>query len=417
MAILSLLAKLGLDKTGFDNGLKAAVDDVKSFGKQFAGSFGAAAAAAALAATVRGAVQYADSMQELSERLETTIKLSQEWALAAKLNGEDASFVASNFQKMEKAINLANLGDASSIRSLTALGLSMRDIKTIDVESAMRRASQAINEVGGEADKSAAFLDLFGKSASKMKVVSQDLGTASSLSGIFPTDAEVKNVKAAADAFDVLGTAVKGFFVKALSPGGLAKSALGVISPFLKNVQLPGMKDSLGDMLANAINQKIAGPDKTKEDIQASIESFRRMERMRKVAEDISKLQTDIADNGLSDEEKRNKLIVERAGLMQKIADIEAPGPQNPELRQKAIFDLLKNEAGIVQLAKDGKPAEKSPSRSVQLENTKLGSIGGTLGNSGIRTEQAAVEQVRLTKELKDILVRRGIVIAPNGWR
>src|SRR5688500_2843364 len=117
MAILSLLAKLGLDKTGFDAGMSAAGNKVASFGKQMAGAFTAAAVAAAVTKATRMAILYADEMKDLSDQIGTSTKQAQEWNFAAKLSGQNADFVTQSFAKMENALNKANLGDAENIRS------------------------------------------------------------------------------------------------------------------------------------------------------------------------------------------------------------------------------------------------------------------------------------------------------------
>jgi hypothetical protein len=417
MAILSLLARLGLDKSGFDAGMSAATKSVSSFGKQVAGSFGAAAVAAGVAALTRSAINYADEMQELSERLSTSTKGAQEWSLAAQLNGKDAEFVASNFQKMEKALNEANLGNKDSVRSLQALGITMAEIRSIGVDEAMRKAADAINGSGNEAGKSAAMLDLFGKSATKMKVVFQDLGTANKLSGLFPTDAEVNNVKQAADATDVFFNLLKGYVVQKISPGSILRTMFGTVMPVLNALQLPGMKQSVGGMLGDKINETIAGMNKAGDDASASREAFLRMQRMQSMAEQISKVQEQIDDKGLSNEEKRVRLTEQRAAIMDRLRDIEAPGPQSQELRQQAILELLQNERDIVNLPENETAAKKAAARAAfhGPEGTRLGSIGGSLGAASNRGEQMASEALRVQKEVRDVLRGSGIVV--RAWR
>ena len=102
--IKHLTAVLGLDKTGFDAGIAAAGKQVNQFGaglkSQLAGAFGATA----FIALGRSAIEAADGIDELSERLGVTNKQAQEFSLAAKLGGSGSEFFATKFEKLRKSL-------------------------------------------------------------------------------------------------------------------------------------------------------------------------------------------------------------------------------------------------------------------------------------------------------------------------
>jgi hypothetical protein len=89
MALLSLIARLTLDKTGFDSGLKGAENSASSFGTSFSKKLGKAftggAVAAALMSLARGAIDAAEEVDTLAQKLNVTHETAQKLRLEDKL--------------------------------------------------------------------------------------------------------------------------------------------------------------------------------------------------------------------------------------------------------------------------------------------------------------------------------------------
>lgn len=88
MATLSLLAKLSLDKTGFDSGLASANKLVTKFGTDMQKQIGRAFGAAAFIAFARGVVETGKEIDELAAKLRVTGEEAQKIRLKEKLGGD-----------------------------------------------------------------------------------------------------------------------------------------------------------------------------------------------------------------------------------------------------------------------------------------------------------------------------------------
>lgn len=160
MALLSLIAKLGLDKSGFDAGLNQATRQVSQFGSnlksQLAGAFGTAA----LVAFAKSSLEWAASIHEVSQRLGITTDQAQQFALAAKTSGQDVDVFARAMEKLSieqrKAIAGGNAG------AFERFGLTVADLRELDPVDLFERMAASVEGVGITSQKAAAFFEIFG---------------------------------------------------------------------------------------------------------------------------------------------------------------------------------------------------------------------------------------------------------------
>jgi hypothetical protein len=162
VALLALIAKLGLDKSGFDAGMDQASKKAASFGSGLKSSLAGAFSVAAVTAFTAGAIEAAEAVGDLSERLGLSLDDAQDFALAAKMGGADVEYLAG---KMEK------------LRAFMAGGGSLSEFgtETTDVVEAVKKLSEIINDTGLSAQQAVTFVEIFGKGSGKLINVLGDL--------------------------------------------------------------------------------------------------------------------------------------------------------------------------------------------------------------------------------------------------
>lgn len=196
-----------------------------AFGKGVAlaggGLLGAGTAAAAalggIGATMFGAAKsFADSGSELADMsARTGIAASSLSALsyAAGLTGSDMGAVEGAVKKMQKTVGDAALGSDSAAESLAHLGISVKDLKGLNVEQQFAKISGAIARIEDPTMRNAAALGVFGKSATGIiPMITGDMGAmiaeAEQL-GVVMSNEDVSAADALGDAMDKVSMVVK----------------------------------------------------------------------------------------------------------------------------------------------------------------------------------------------------------------
>jgi len=129
MAIFSLIAKLGLDGTNFESGLKRSQSMAQGVGmgitKTLAGMF----AVEKIVEFGLSIVDAAGKINDLSARLGVSAEFLQEMEYAAKQSGASIDDVAGAVEKLSIARMKALSGDKRSIELLQQLGFSIQKVK------------------------------------------------------------------------------------------------------------------------------------------------------------------------------------------------------------------------------------------------------------------------------------------------
>jgi hypothetical protein len=382
--IKHLTAVLGLDKTGFDAGMAAAGKQVNQFGAGLKSSLAGAFGASAFIALGRSAIEAADGIDELSERLGITNKQAQEFSLAAKLGGSDSEFFATKFEKLRKSLRD---GIAKGENPLADFGLDA----TADPVSAIESLANIINTTGLNAEQATAMVDLFGKGAGRMVNVLGDLKNARK-GAFFFSDEDVQGLKTAADLMAKLGTTAEVALTKVvkLASTRTAVNFLG-LDPFglFKTEKKKAPIDETGILEDQAKKEEAAK-------VHMAIQD--RILKINKDAEDIAEKNR---VSRLSTEERLVELAKEREGIFQRIAATE-------EERAQKQLDLAKNEADIIGLSKIPDAKESS----FKINETAMGRIGaftGAAASAALPPGQA--QQLQQLQKIYDAMVIKGIVV------
>ena len=226
----SLTYKLGLDASGFERGIKGASSEVKSFAKDLSSHLGAAgsvmakmgpgalavgaamgamaAAASAVAAATAHAVssllEEADALDRLSQQSKLSTDFLQVLGVSAKAAGmtmEDAGAAA---LKMQKA-----LGDGSTV--FQRLGLSMAELKRMAPDEAFRKVAAAVMAIEDPMRRTAAEIEVFGKSGAAIEPLLAGLGAAEEASKKFGLTLSAEAIAKAAALDDQIDFLVMGF--------------------------------------------------------------------------------------------------------------------------------------------------------------------------------------------------------------
>lgn len=384
--IKHLTAILGLDKTGFDAGMAAAGKQVNQFGaglkSQLAGAFGATA----FLALGRSAIEAADGISELSERLGLTNRQTQEFAMAAQLGGADAEFFATKFEKLRKSLQE---GIAKGENPLEAFGLEA----TADPVKALNEIDRVIREVGLSSSQTTALVELFGKGAGKMVNILGDLENAKN-GVLFFSDDEIGSLKDADDLLTKLGNTAKVAFAKiALGSAQVSKfMALGPAALLGGETAKPRVAiDETGILQRQAEREQAAKIHMAEQDDLLKIQAdANRIFEQNRVAK-------------LSTEERMNELLKEQKTLRENLIGTEEDEIGTQMMRKR----LAEVEAGIISAEK-----VKSPNGKLHINETAMGRIGAFTGAAAAASlPPGQAQQLQQLQKIHDALVIKGIIV------
>ncbi len=174
----ALRAILSLESAAFTSGLKQAQKGLTNFSasaRKLGGQMqkvGAVAsiAGAAIVAGLKGAIDSADALDELSQKIGVPVEQLSALQYAFEKSGVSSETMAAGVGKLSKAMAAAADGNKASAKMFADLG-----IKVTDATGALRPAADVMAEVAGVfaampdgAEKTALAMELFGKSGADM---------------------------------------------------------------------------------------------------------------------------------------------------------------------------------------------------------------------------------------------------------
>jgi hypothetical protein len=242
MGVLSLLVKLGVDSTNFEMGIKRA----QSMGEKFGASFKSAVTSrltgalsiAAVTGFAHSIVKAADDISDLSEQLNVSTDDIQRLQILAGETGVSFEKLASVLAKFEQVRLKATSGDEDAIKTLSALGLSLDQLRDpqMDTIAGAVKAATAYKESGRSAETTAAMIDVFGIKLKTAAAAFADFQTTAD-KGLISKD----NIRDLAKANVELEEAIRQ--LKVLSAPTAAK-ATGYFAGFIENYnEMIGMAD------------------------------------------------------------------------------------------------------------------------------------------------------------------------------
>ena len=218
----SLYAVLGLNSAYFQKGFKNATRsmnkfgrDMKKIGLQMGKIFavGAAATATALVAMTKNAMEQADEIGKLSDRLNIATEKLGGLQYAARITGASSESLNKALEKMSKNLGDAALGTGLAKKSLESMGLDVEKIIGMNANDQFLTIGDAIGKLDTQAEKAAASMAIFGRDGMSMinmfdegKEGIERYQKAAEKLGFTFTRIEAKQIENANDALETLKT-------------------------------------------------------------------------------------------------------------------------------------------------------------------------------------------------------------------
>lgn len=172
----SLNVKLGLDSAQFTTGLKKSQSELGGFAKA-AGNIGAAVGAAlaatavAVGAAVKQAIDNADQLDELAQKIGVGVEELSRLKYAAEISGVSLDTLSTGIRRLSAGLaEAAGKGTGKAAEALSALGIS-----AVDTSGKLRASEDVLKDVAGKfsgiedgAGKTALAMSLFGKSGADL---------------------------------------------------------------------------------------------------------------------------------------------------------------------------------------------------------------------------------------------------------
>lgn len=204
MAIFSLIAKLGLDGSSFEGGLKRATSLTDKFRSSVGAQLGGALSVAAIGSFASKVIETADAIGDLSEQLNISTDDVQRLQVLAGQTGVSFEAMAKSITKVSQE-RLKAIEEGGKAREyFRTLGFSVTELneKSLSNIDLISRMGQAHKDAGSSAQTQAAMMAILGEEAFKAA------GAISKLSEQGPikliNEEEIENIGRLADRLDEL---------------------------------------------------------------------------------------------------------------------------------------------------------------------------------------------------------------------
>lgn len=216
MNLFDLAAKISLDSSQYESGIKEAESTGRGFGEKLKSGLGTAAkvGGAAVAAIGTAAVaagkklydsatevsNYGDKIDKMSQKLGLSTDAYQEWDYVLGLSGVNIESVGVGIKTLTNQLDEAKNGSESAQAKFAALGLSLEDLNSMSREEVFEQVIYGFQGMADSTERAALANDLFGRSGME-------------LTPLF--NSSIEETKALKDAAHDLGLVMSGEEVKA----------------------------------------------------------------------------------------------------------------------------------------------------------------------------------------------------------
>ena len=362
MGLLNLVGRISLDGGPFKQTLQGLKKEASSFGSVISGQLSGLVGAGAMIGLAKGAIEAADKIDEVSERLGVSKLEAQQFALAAKLGGTDIDFFATKFEKLRASLRA---GALKGENPLAVFGMGA----TTDAAVAMKGLSDLIIDVGLSAEQATAFVELMGKGSGKLINALGDLRNAKG-GTLFFSDNDIESLKQADDFMTKIGNTAKVAFSKIALFATSLRGASAVSNPLLALIGAGGTKSTKGA----GVNE--AGILEAQAEAEAAAKiHMAEQDDLLKIQADANRIFEQNRIAKLTTEERMNELLKEQKTLRENLMGTEEDQIGTQMMRKR----LAEVESGILR-------GEKKTEKGASPLKDSLTSVGNFLGanpNSG----------------------------------
>lgn len=245
MNLFDLFAKLTLDSSEYEKGLKDAEDKAGGFGGKLKTAMKVGAAAVAAVTTeavalgtslVKGAAdvaEYGDNIDKMSQKLGLSTEKYQQWDYVLSQAGADIDSMSVGMKTLTNKLDDAKNGGADAQAMFEKLGLSMEDLNNMSREDVFEQVIYGFQGMADSTERAALANDLFGRSGQELTPLfnssvesTKELMQASKDLGMVMSDEAVGGAVKFHDALDTLQRVF----------GGAKNKLLGDFMPSLTTV-------------------------------------------------------------------------------------------------------------------------------------------------------------------------------------
>jgi len=250
--IESLAKRLGL-LTAIEVG-RVIVDGIQAIGNVISSTF------SQVSSFVTSVANSFDRFNDLSARTGIGVEALQGYSLAAQLAGVETEAFGAAVQRLGVSIGKATPGDALD-KSLKAINLSVTELRGLSPESQFSEIGEAISALPTAADRAAAAVAVFGQQGAALAPLFregaesiEDLRARADRLGIIVDEAQLNNIGAMNDAFDLARKTVEGIAGQVI--GNLAPAVTAVVDQFLQFIEaFEGADGAGGSAIADKISR------------------------------------------------------------------------------------------------------------------------------------------------------------------
>jgi hypothetical protein len=184
---LQLYADVARIKTDMDRsrsiigGALSMIDKQAAALKSVLGGLASGLSAGAMIAFIKGALDGAASLHDLSIQSGIAVEALSGLAVVGKATGTGADMIAGSSNKLSKALATSNEESRGAAAAIKALGLNFDEVLRMSPDQRMRAIAVAMNQFQDGGQKSAAAMLLFGKAGAEMLPFLKDLAVAGDL--------------------------------------------------------------------------------------------------------------------------------------------------------------------------------------------------------------------------------------------
>lgn len=167
MSLISRLGVvLGLDAGEFNKNLGIAQERLQGFNQSIIGSrLGVAAIGTAFATAAVSAVRFADSINDISQASELSVKTVLRLNEALVTNGGNADSAGQLINKFSRSVYEANHQNKEMQDSFKALGVSMEDLRTKPMDQLLFKSIDGFKKLGDVADRTGVAFNVIGRAS------------------------------------------------------------------------------------------------------------------------------------------------------------------------------------------------------------------------------------------------------------
>lgn len=219
---------------------RSAADMAGALGKAFGiGAISAGAAATAVIGLTRASMQNIDALSKQARAAGLSVSAFQAMSLVAEEAGVATDDLSKILVKMQDNITSLSNGSKAQVEQFKRLGLSMSDLSGLSADEQFKKIAEALNGIQDPAAKTAAALDVFGRSGAQAINMLSGYGAAVDEAaafqqrfGIAVSDLDAQQIEKANDAMGRMSLAASGLgntLAVAFAPG-LEAAANGIVA-------------------------------------------------------------------------------------------------------------------------------------------------------------------------------------------